>query len=138
DGTLARVRGTLRPRYGFYVDHVVDAFGALFVLGGMAVSGYVTPIVALGLLVAFLLFSIEVYLAAYTLGNFRISYWKFSPTELRLLLIVGNCFAYVRPRVNVLGTERPFFDTGLAIAAIVMTLVLVGSVIRHTRTLYRA
>jgi phosphatidylglycerophosphate synthase len=138
DGTVARVRGTPRPRYGFYVDHVVDAFGALFVLGGMALSGYVTPAVALALLVAFLLFSVEVYLATYTLGSFRLSYGKLSPTELRLLLAVGNCVAYARPTVHVLGVERPFFDVGLGIAAASMVVVLVASVVRHTRALYLA
>ena len=138
DGTIARVRGKLRPRYGFYVDHVVDAFGALFVLAGIAASGYVTPAVALGLLVAFLLLSIEVYLATYCLGTFRLSYWKFSPTELRILLAVGNCFAYARPRVRVLGGEYPFFDVGFAVAAAAMAGTLLVSVVRHTRTLYRA
>ena len=138
DGTVARVRGRLRPRYGFYVDHVVDAFGALFVLGGLARSGYVTPSVAIVLLVVYLLFSIEVFLAAHTVGTFRLSYGKVSPTELRLLLIVGNCFAYGRPRVIVFGTELPFFDIGLAIASVVMTIVLVVSVARHTRELYVA
>jgi phosphatidylglycerophosphate synthase len=137
DGTLARVRQKLRPRYGFYVDHVVDAFGALFVLSGMALSGYVTPALALTLLVAFLLFSIEVYLATYCLGTFRLSYAKVSPTELRLLLIVGNCFAYARPRIHVFGASVPFFDVGFAVAAFVMTVVLLVSVVRHTRALYR-
>src|SRR5438046_10741283 len=75
DGTLARYRNQQRPRYGFYVDHVVDAFGAFFVLGGLALSGYITPAVAAAFLVAFLLFSIESYLSGYPLGPFRFSHW---------------------------------------------------------------
>jgi archaetidylinositol phosphate synthase len=138
DGTLARVRGKLRPRYGFYVDHIVDAFGALFVLGGLAVSGYVTPAVALALLVAFLLFSVEVYLTTYCLGTFRLSYFKFSPTEMRVLLVVGNCVAYARPRVRVLGADLPFFDVGLGIAAAVMVATVVVSAVAHTRALFAA
>src|SRR5215831_7939655 len=70
DGTLARFRNCPRPRYGFYVDHVVDAFSALFLLGGLALSGHISPSAALGLLIAYLLLSIEVYLATYTLGDF--------------------------------------------------------------------
>src|SRR5215470_17351273 len=38
DGTLARVRRQQRPRYGFYVDHIVDCFGVLFLFGGLALS----------------------------------------------------------------------------------------------------
>jgi len=64
DGTLARVRNRLRPRYGFYIDHVVDAFGALFLLVGVALSGYMSERIALGLLIAYLMLSIEVYLAS--------------------------------------------------------------------------
>src|SRR5262249_20199363 len=69
DGTLARFRDHSRPRYGFYVDHIVDAFSALFLLGGLALSGYMAPAVALGLLIAYLMLSVEVYLASYTLGD---------------------------------------------------------------------
>ncbi len=63
DGTLARFRNCCRPRYGFYVDHIVDAFSAFFLLGGLALSGYMAPAVALGLLIGYLMLSIEVYLA---------------------------------------------------------------------------
>src|SRR5882724_2119354 len=90
DGTLARVRNKQRPRYGFYVDHIVDSLGALFLLGGLALSSFMSHGIALGLLIVYLLLSCEVYLATYTLGKFQISFWKFSPTELRILLAAGN------------------------------------------------
>src|SRR6266516_5513779 len=90
DGTLARVRQRLRPRYGFYVDHMVDSFGALALMGGLALSGYMHPWIAIGLLIAFLMLSIQSYLATHALGEFRISFWRFGPTELRILLAVGN------------------------------------------------
>src|SRR5208283_3534844 len=90
DGTLARVRNRLRPRYGFYVDHIVDAFGTFFLLGGLGLSGYMSHGVAAGLLIVYFMLSIEVYLATYTLGTFHLSFWKFSPTELRILLMIGN------------------------------------------------
>src|SRR2546425_9496913 len=105
DGTLARVRNRQRPRYGFYVDHVVDAFGALFLLGGLGLSGFMSERVALGLLIAYLMLSIEVYLATYTLGTFHISFWKFSPTELRILLAVGNLALVWHPNAHLAGTD---------------------------------
>src|SRR5690242_20031595 len=93
DGTLARVRNRQRPRYGFYVDHVLDAIGTFFLLAGLAFSGYMTPAVACAFLIAYLLLSIEIYLATYTIGTFHLSYWSFGPTELRILLVIGNLFA---------------------------------------------
>src|SRR5258708_11621492 len=111
DGTLARFRNCSRPRYGFYVDHIVDAFSALFLLGGLALSGYMAPIVALGLLVAYLMLSVEVYLASYTLGDFNISYFKMGPTELRLLLSLGNLVLYFwKTTVHLLGRAHRLFD----------------------------
>jgi archaetidylinositol phosphate synthase len=74
DGTLARVRNCQRPRYGFYVDHIVDTVAAVFLMGGLALSGYIHPAIALGMLIAFLMLSIEAYLATYTLGQFQLSY----------------------------------------------------------------
>ncbi len=140
DGTLARVRNKQRPRYGFYVDHIVDCLGALFLLGGLGLSSFMSPGIALGLLIAYLLLSCEVYLATYTLGTFEISFWKFSPTELRILLAVGNIALFLKPRagLTLLGERYAMFDIGGAIGMMGMALVLAVSVIKHTRTLYRA
>ncbi len=140
DGTLARVRNKQRPRYGFYVDHIVDCLGALFLLGGLGLSSFMSPGIALGLLIAYLLLSCEVYLATYTLGTFEISFWKFSPTELRILLAAGNIALFLKPRagLTLLGERYAMFDIGGAIGMVGMALVLAISVIRHTRTLYRA
>jgi archaetidylinositol phosphate synthase len=140
DGTLARVRNKQRPRYGFYVDHIVDSLGALFLLGGLALSSYMSHGVALGLLIVYLLLSCEVYLATYTLGNFQISFGKFSPTELRILLAVGNLVLFLKPRagLTVSGSRYSMFDIGGAIGIAGMALILAVSVIRHTRALYRA
>ena len=90
DGTLARVRQQQRPRYGFYVDHMIDSIGATAMMGGLALSGYMHPVIAIGLLIAFLLLSIQSYLATYTIGEFHLSFWSFGPTELRILLAIGN------------------------------------------------
>ena len=137
DGTLARVRNRQRPRYGFYVDHVTDTIAAFFLTGGLALSGYVHPVVALGLLIAFLMLSIESYLATYTLGRFQLSYWKFGPTEIRILLIIGNIALLRNPTFRLLGRRVLLFDFGGLIAIAGMILMLVVSAIRHTIQLYQ-
>ena len=138
DGTLARVRNQQRPRYGFYVDHVVDAFGTFFLLGGLALSGYMSERVAVGLLIAYFMLSIEVYLATYTLGTFHLSFWKMSPTELRVLLMIGNIVLLYHPMVQIFGASYRLFDVGGVIGIIGMGLMLVTAVARHTAALYRA
>ena len=138
DGTLARARNKLRPRYGFYVDHIVDAFGILFVMCGLAVSGYISMTIALAVLVVYFLLSIDIYLATYTIGTFRMSFYKFGPTELRILLAIGNIKAMVGPTVHVFGERYLFFDVGAVVAIALMGVMVIGSAVRNTITLYRA
>jgi phosphatidylglycerophosphate synthase len=138
DGTVARVRRQQRPRYGFYVDHVVDAFGTAFLIGGLALSGYMSPLIALGLLVAYFMLSAEVYLATYSLGTFKMSYFKVGPTELRIILAVGTLMLYVRPTITFFGHPALLFDVGGAFAIAGLLVTLVTSAIGNTRTLYRA
>ena len=137
DGTLARVRNQLRPRYGFYVDHLLDSFGALALMGGLALSGYVQERIALGMLIAFLLLSIEVYLATYTIGDFHLSFWKFGPTEVRVLLAIGNVALLTHPHIHILGAEFRLFDFGGSIAIAGMAAMTAISGLRHLRYLYR-
>jgi archaetidylinositol phosphate synthase len=138
DGTLARVRRQQRPRYGFYVDHIVDAFGALFLLGGLALSGYMHPGIAMGVLIAYLLLSVEVYLATHCAGVFRLSYWRMGPTELRIVLAIGTLALLADPTVPVLGHRYPLFDVGGAVAIAGMAATVVASVVHNIRALYRA
>jgi len=138
DGTLARVRNRLRPRYGFYVDHVVDAVGTTCLLGGMALSGYINDRLALAVMIAFFLLTIEVYLATYTIGTFHLSFWKFSPTELRILLSVGALAAYIDPGVVPGGGTYLAYDIGGYIALVMMVFMLLLSIARHTAWLYKA
>lgn len=137
DGTLARHRGKLRPRYGFYVDHMIDAFGTLFLVGGLALSGFMGERAAMALLTAYLLMSIHSYLCAQTLGVFRISFFGFSPTELRILLAAGNLIAIGKPVVGIGGASYRLFDVGAFAAAAVMVCVLAVSAIGTARKLYR-
>jgi phosphatidylglycerophosphate synthase len=135
DGTLARVRQQQRPRYGFYVDHILDSIGAVALMGGLAISGYMASAIAAGLLVLFLLLSIQSYLATYTLGEFRMSFWSFGPTELRLLLVAGN-IALLRWPMLLRGHFR-LFDLGGAIGIAGMTAMLLFFTARNTLRLYK-
>ena len=107
DGTLARVRKRQRPRYGYYVDHVIDIVGALFLIGGLAASGYMSPLVGLGLLVGYMMVSAEIFLATYSLGVFRLSFGPIGGTELRILLSIGTLYLLYKPVVQ-LGTLGAF------------------------------
>ncbi len=138
DGTLARVRKRLRPRYGFYVDHITDAIGTFFLMGGLALSSYMSPYIALGLLILYFLLSIEVYLTTYTIGAFHLSFWSFGPTELRLLLCIGNIALFYRPVVKLFGRQFLLFDVGGAVGIVGMSLMLIWAAVRHTRELYNA
>jgi phosphatidylglycerophosphate synthase len=135
DGTLARVRNQQRPRYGFYVDHILDSIGSVALMGGMALSGYMSPALAISLLVLFLLLSIQSYLAAYTLGEFRMSFWSFGPTELRLLLVAGN-LALFRWQTILHGHYR-LFDFGGVIGIAGMSAMLVFFTIKNIVRLYQ-
>jgi len=137
DGTIARVRQQLRPRYGFYVDHMVDSFGALALMGGLAVSGYMHPWIAVGLLVGFLMLSIQSYLATCVLGEFRLSFWRFGPTELRILLAVGNLAIFWKSRVHLLGGDYRLFDVGGMIGLACMAAIVVFFTLQNTLRLYR-
>ncbi|MFZ0335753.1 MAG: CDP-alcohol phosphatidyltransferase family protein [Candidatus Acidiferrales bacterium] len=137
DGTLARVRNCQRPRYGFYVDHMIDSVGAIFLMGGFAASGFIDWRIAVGMLVAFLLLSIETYLATYTLGVFRLSFAKLGPTEIRILLAFGNLALWLRPSAKLPGFSLRVFDFGGLVAIFGMLLMFLAAAILHTRTLYR-
>lgn len=138
DGTLARVRERQRPRYGFYVDHVLDACGSVFVFGGLALSGYMSERIAVGLLVAYFLLSIEVYLATYTVGKFHLSFAMFSATELRLLLMIGNIALLVHPYALIAGKQYLLFDVGGAVGIVGIGFALLWSIAKHTCFLYNA
>jgi len=137
DGTLARVRQQQRPRYGFYVDHMVDAFGSIALMAGLGLSGLVHWPVAVAMLVGFLLLAGESFLATYTLGRFEMSQGMFGPTEIRLLLIAGNIALMRTPFVTVFGHQWLLFDIGGVIAVMGMFGMAVWVSLRHTAELYR-
>lgn len=136
DGTLARYRMRLRPRYGFYVDHMIDSFGAAFLMIGLAMSGYLHWETAAAMLTAFLILSVETYLAAYTLSDFRLSHGLFGPTEIRILLGIGNIAVLFWPHLHVLGRGFLLFDISGAIGAAGMLGMAVVSACKHTARLF--
>ena len=138
DGTLARLRNRQRPRYGFYVDHMIDTVGGFFLMGGLAISGFVDWRIALGMFVAFLMLSVQVYLATYTVGTFQLSFAKFGPTEVRILLALGNVALWFHPDTRIFGSSYRVFDVGGIIAIAGMSLMLIVSTIFNTVKLYRA
>jgi archaetidylinositol phosphate synthase len=138
DGTLARVRNKQRPRYGFYVDHILDNIGMTFLMAGLALSGYIAARVAAAFLISYLLLSIEIFLATYAVGKFHLSHYGFGPTELRILLCIGNLVILLQgPTVLVAGRSFMLFNIGFSIGAAATLLILLQSTIRHTLQLYK-
>jgi archaetidylinositol phosphate synthase len=137
DGTLARVRRQQRPRYGFYVDHMVDILGSVALMCGLGYSGLLHWQTAMAMLIAFLLLAGESYLATYTLSCFELSRGIFGPTEIRILLVIGNLALLRSPYATVFGYKLLLFDLSGVIAAICMFATAVTVTVRHTAELYR-
>ena len=138
DGTVARVRRLERPRYGFYLDHVVDIVGITALMAGLASSGFMSPVIALSLLVAYLLVSGEIFLATSVHRVFRLSFAGCGPTELRILLAVGTAALRTDPHVAVPWFGRvSLFDLGGVIAIAGLSVALAVSVWRNAVALGR-
>ncbi|GAB4108273.1 MAG: hypothetical protein Kow001_04620 [Acidobacteriota bacterium] len=135
DGTLARYRNRQRPRYGYYVDHMVDSLGATLLFLGLGLSPLMSMEVAVAALLAYLLLAINSYLAASTVGEFRLTFFALGPTELRILMMVGNLVVLAKPSVTILGHRFLFFDVGYAIGGISMLLTLIVGFTHNLRKL---
>jgi len=139
DGTVARVRGEERPRYGYYLDHFLDLAGTTALMIGLACSGLMHAYLAAAVLCAYLLVAAETYLATHTVRIFRISQFGFGPTELRILIAAGALKVMQSPNVTLGGLATvPLFDMGGLIAAVVLAAIFVRSGLRNARELYRA
>jgi phosphatidylglycerophosphate synthase len=139
DGTLARVRNQQRPRYGYYVDHVIDLFGTAVLVGGMAASGLMHAPIAIALVAAYFAVSAESFLATHALSVFRISFAGFGPTELRLILIAGACAVARDPWIDAFAGSRVLLlDVGGLVAIAGLVGAFAVSAIRNTRALYLA
>jgi hypothetical protein len=94
-------------------------------------------VIAIALLILFLMLSIQSYLATHALGEFRISFWRFGPTELRILLALGNLALFWKPQMRVLGGAFRLFDFGGALGVAGMTLMVIFFTLKNTARLYR-
>lgn len=128
DGNLARYRKIQRPRYGYYLDHLTDAYSTLAIGLGLGLSPYMLLAVGLAIVTAYLILSINVYLETYVFDEFSFSYGKLGPTEVRVLLIILNVFAYFLgpDQFHVLGIGVTALDVAGTLIAVGMLLLLLG------------
>jgi archaetidylinositol phosphate synthase len=136
DGTVARVRQKLRPRYGFYLDHMVDALGALFLLLGLAFSTLVTKAVAIALLVAYFFLTINMGYATHALGVFKISFGIVGGTEMRILLALVNLAVMRWPEVEIAGRSVLLFDVFALAATVAVAFTALRSTAQVAKRLY--
>ena len=131
DGTLARYRKIERPKYGFFVDHTVDSFNEVLIVVGLGLSPYVTFSIACLGLIGYLLMSILVYIRTYVNGVFQISYGKFGPTEVRVILILLNTLMFFLgiPQVRLPSILGTVYDIPIVLIAVVLLcLYTAGSI----------
>jgi len=137
DGTLARVRNCRRERYGYYVDHVIDLAGTAALLAGMALSGFMTPLVAAALLSAYTIVAAETFLATHVRRVFQLSRFGFGPTELRIVLSIGALRLFVDPWVSLGGKQFLLFDVGGIVAVVGLLAAFLYSAVCNTCRLYK-
>jgi phosphatidylglycerophosphate synthase len=138
DGTLARVRRQQRPRYGYYVDHVIDLAGTAALMIGMSVSGLITPVLAFALLATYLLVAAESFLGTHARGVFRMAFAGIGPTELRVILVVGAVKVAVAPTVTLAGRDMLLLDVGAIVAIAGLASAFVIASVRNSIALHRA
>jgi archaetidylinositol phosphate synthase len=137
DGTLARVRNRQRPRYGYYVDHVLDAVGFVALFGGLVLGGHMSSVLGLGFLATYFLLVVEVALATHARGTFRMSAWGMGPTELRIVLALGTLQLMRSDVVSMFGNQWLLFDVGGAVGIAGLLLTFVVSAVTNGVALYR-
>ncbi len=126
DGTLARVRHAQRPRYGYYLDHAVDAFTTVLIGVGIGLSPFVSLYAGLGIVILYLLMSINVYLESAVFDEFKMDYGLIGPTEARILLIALNTVAIWMTGIGRITPEAVepganlFVGVGLGIMAVMI------------------
>ena len=134
DGTLARVRRTERPTYGYYLDHLVDAVATAVIGLGLGLSPYMLLATGLAIVIAYLVLSINTYLETQAFGVFSLGYGRLGPTEARLGLIAVNVALAIGlvPSFTVAGLGLGVLDVfGLALVA----LMLGGLAVRVSKNL---
>ena len=137
DGTLARVRNRQRPRYGYYVDHVLDATGFAALVGGLILGAHMTAGIGLSFLAAYFLLLVEIALATHARGVFTISFFKLGPTELRILLAAGTLQLMRADAVQLFSHRLLLFDVGGVVGIAGFLLTFAVAAFRNGAALYR-
>lgn len=139
DGTLARVRKAERPRYGYYLDHLTDAYSTLAIGLGLGFSPYMLLSVGLAIVVSYLILSINVYLETHAFGEFSFSYGRLGPTEVRVLLILLNTAVFFGAALpfELLSSGATVFDACGILGAAAMLALLLGRAVGNLRKLAR-
>jgi len=139
DGTLARYRNIQRPKYGFFIDHTVDAFNEALIILGFGLSAYLRFEIASLLLIGYLMLSVLVYVRTCVKGEFVISYVGFGPTEMRVIAILANTliFFFGNPAVTLFGNPTTIFDVVGLLIALVLFIVFIVSTYSQARELSR-
>jgi archaetidylinositol phosphate synthase len=137
DGSLARYRKIERPKYGFFIDHTVDAFSQLLIFAGMGLSPYVSFNIAILALVGYLLMTVYVYVDTYVTGVFTISFGKFGPTEIRAIAVITNVvfFIWASPTIELWFGSVSIYDIFIMGIATVLITLFVYTVIRRAMAL---
>ena len=136
DGTVARVRKAERPRYGYYLDHIVDAFSTAAIGIGIGLSPFMSFPIAMLLVVLYLTLSINVYLESQVFGVFKLAYGIFGPTEARLMLIALNILFVLAPQMQ----QVPVWIINLlgnSVAALLVIAMLTTLAVRFGKNLHR-
>jgi archaetidylinositol phosphate synthase len=135
DGTLARVRNQQRPRYGYYLDHLVDAFGVAFMIFGLAYSGLISQPFVWTVLALFFIASINTYLATNSVKVFKISYFRVSTTEARVLLIIMNTILIWVKKVKIFGFTAYLLDLVAGLISLFLLVAIIRSAVTNLRKL---
>ena len=137
DGTLARVRGTQRKVYGFYIDHTVDAINEAFMFLGAGMSPFMRFDIACVLLVVYLMLTLNVSMNAHLKGEFRLTYAKLGPTEFRLICIIACFILMFAPGLREIVIEMPWFGgvLSLCLLDIIGVVILLALVVIYLVTI---
>ena len=137
DGTLARYRKIERPKYGFFIDHTVDALNETIIFLGFGLSPYLSFEIACLALIGYLLMSVLVYVSTAVSGVFKISYGKLGPTEIRAIAILINIFIFFfgNPTINLPTGRTTIIDLAVLIVALALFLIFIGSSYQQARQL---
>lgn len=139
DGNLARYRGTQRPIYGYYLDHTVDAINEICMFLGIGLSAMLNIWIAIAGLIIYLLLTINVSMNAHLKKEFKLTYAKLGPTELRLILIIVNTlFIFIEPlreysrNITLFGQDFTIgvFDYIGAVIVAMLALVYVVTILK--------